>query len=139
MLKFPNLTYAWSLAKCSTSYRHTYLIQEFCNGEWWWFQKPFDQENQANRNSSQSFEWLFNRSQELVKNGLIYRDLKPENILISNGFFKIVDFGFATQVVTTESCAKTSLSHQPYTTKSDVLVGRAHLLWNALWEDPMTC
>jgi serine/threonine protein kinase len=31
----------------------------------------------------------------LAKNNTIHRDLKPANILISNGLFKICDFGFS--------------------------------------------
>jgi calcium-dependent protein kinase len=33
--------------------------------------------------------------QELARNSTIHRDLKPANILISNGLFKICDFGFS--------------------------------------------
>jgi len=35
---------------------------------------------------------------ELVKNGIIHRDLKPANILISNGKYKLADFGFSKSV-----------------------------------------
>lgn len=31
----------------------------------------------------------------MAKNNTIHRDLKPANILISNGLFKICDFGFS--------------------------------------------
>ena len=33
--------------------------------------------------------------QELARNNTIHRDLKPANILISQGMFKICDFGFS--------------------------------------------
>ena len=35
---------------------------------------------------------------ELCKNGIIHRDLKPANILLSNGVYKIADFGFARSI-----------------------------------------
>lgn len=35
---------------------------------------------------------------ELVKEKVIHRDLKPANILISDGLYKICDFGFAKYV-----------------------------------------
>lgn len=33
----------------------------------------------------------------LVKNGIVHRDIKPANVLISNGIYKLADFGFAKQ------------------------------------------
>lgn len=40
--------------------------------------------------------------QEIINKGYIHRDVKPANILISNGIFKIADFGFATKAANSD-------------------------------------
>ncbi len=113
------------------SANHTYLIQEFCNGGD--FRSYLTKKTKLTEEEARKvLNDYLTGFQELVKNGLIHRDLKPENILISDGIFKIADFGFATQVDNYQNqmlktCVGTPLymspqilSHKPYTTKSDV-------------------
>ena len=110
---------------------HTYLIQEFCNGGD--FRSYLTKKTKLTEVEARKvLNDYLTGFQELVKNGLIHRDLKPENILISDGIFKIADFGFATEVSNYQNqmlktCVGTPLymspqilSHKPYTTKSDV-------------------
>lgn len=110
---------------------HTYLIQEFCNGGDFrsYLTKKSKLPEAEARKVLNDFLTGF---QEMVKNGLIHRDLKPENMLMHDGSVKIADFGFATHVDNfknqmLKTCVGTPLymspqilSHQPYTTKSDV-------------------
>lgn len=69
---------------------------------------------------------------ELVREHIIHRDLKPANIMISDGVYKIGDFGFAKYVDNMgnhmlRSCvgspiymAPQLLEHSTYTTKADI-------------------
>lgn len=69
---------------------------------------------------------------ELIKHGIIHRDLKPANILVSQGIYKLADFGFAKVVEyfkkqMLESIVGTPLYMSPqilaqekYTSKSDI-------------------
>ena len=69
---------------------------------------------------------------ELVREKIIHRDLKPANILISDGVYKIGDFGFAKYVDNfgsqmLKSCVGSPIYMAPqilertqYTTKCDI-------------------
>lgn len=127
-LKGPNIVRFLDTLKSAS---HTYIIQEFCSGgdfRNYLTKKGKIPEGEA-RKILQDF---LNGFSELVKLGYLHRDLKPENILIDNNVFKLADFGFATHVQNfNNSLLKTIvgtplymspqiLSHEQYTTKSDV-------------------
>ena len=108
-----------------------YMITEFC--------KEGDLRNYLSKKRSLTesealkiFGQIVEGFKELCKNGIIHRDLKPANILLSNGVYKIADFGFARFVdnfngAMLNSCVGSPLYMAPqilgrkhYSTKCDV-------------------
>lgn len=78
--------------------KYVYMMLEVClGGELWALlrDKNFFDDSSARFYSSCVIEGI----SYLHSRGIVYRDLKPENLLLdSNGFVKLVDFGFAKKI-----------------------------------------
>ena len=82
--------------------RNIYMVFEYCNGE---TLSQYLQQNQGRLSLQDSLGVLSkicDAFQLLSKNKIMHRDIKPDNIMFHDGELKIVDFGFARLMDTTE-------------------------------------
>ncbi|KAM3145308.1 hypothetical protein pb186bvf_002636 [Paramecium bursaria] len=127
-LKSPNIVQMVDVLETSNNF---YIVQELCDGG--------DLAKLLKQKKKLTYQEVFNMIidllngfAELLINGFIHRDLKPANILISQGKFKLADFGFAravdnfnqqlfvSYVGTPLYMSPQILKGQKYTTKSDI-------------------
>ncbi|KRX09005.1 Protein kinase-like domain [Pseudocohnilembus persalinus] len=106
--------------------RNIYIIQEYCDGGT--LDKVLKERKQIDElEAKMIFMDLLEACWELYDKQIIHRDLKPDNILISQGVYKIADFGFADKMEK-QTCSNMGtplymspqqLNNQP-TKKSDI-------------------
>ena len=70
---------------------------------------------------------------DMLTLGIIHRDLKPENILISDGIFKLADFGFAKCLENFKKDVLKSLVGTPFYMSPQILQGRDYNTKTDLW------
>lgn len=115
---------------------NTYIITEFCNqGDLRTFLKKQLSSSPTGLSVDLALiiaSQIISGLSELAAQGIIHRDLKPANILVSDGVFKITDFGFAKKLDSIDDqlmeslvgtplyMAPQILNKQQYTSKCDV-------------------
>lgn len=93
-LDHPNIVRLYDVLNTSNN---VYIITEYCNGG------TLDEllRKEKKLNESQAIfvmKDLLNGFQEILKHNIVHRDIKPANVFVSDGRFKIGDFGFAKKV-----------------------------------------
>ena len=114
------------------SKRSLYIIMEYCkDGDLKKYLKPRQREGLPEAEVVGIMKQVVKGYQELARNNTIHRDLKPANILISQGQFKICDFGFSKVIkdpaMTNKTCvgspiymAPQILDKKDYSAKCDI-------------------
>ena len=95
------------------SKRSLYIIMEFCKeGDLKKLLKT--RKRIPDEEAYQIMKQIVRGYQELAKNNTTHRDLKPANILISQGCFKICDFGFPKVIKDPNTALKTCVGSPIY-------------------------
>lgn len=68
----------------------------------------------------------------MLREGIRHRDLKPDNILIKNGIYKIADFGFAKQTMSSKFKNRTRVG-SPFYMSLQTLQGKTYSSKADMW------
>ena len=93
-LDHPNIVRLYDVLNTTNN---VYIITEYCNGGT--LDDLLRKEKKLNENQAVFvMKDLLNGFQEILKHNIVHRDIKPANVFVSDGRFKIGDFGFAKKV-----------------------------------------
>ena len=93
-LDHPNIVRLYDVLNTTNN---IYIITEYCNGGT--LDDLLRREKKLNENKAIFvMKDLLNGFQEILKHNIVHRDIKPANVFVSDGRFKIGDFGFAKKV-----------------------------------------